>query len=109
MAGKEGYAVVMTTAAGETAAEELAAAIVARGLAACVQVLKMRSFFAWKGAVNRADEWLLLIKTRAGLFAELEKFIRANHTYEIPEIIQVPVNQGSAAYLRWIDEATAAE
>jgi periplasmic divalent cation tolerance protein len=107
MNARNQYAVVMTTVGGEQAAEDLALKILGAKLAACVQVQKIQSYYKWKGGTCSEPECLLLVKTRSGLFVELEKFIRANHTYETPEIIQVPVNAGSAAYLRWIDEATA--
>jgi|WetSurMetagenome_2_1015567.scaffolds.fasta_scaffold32495_3 periplasmic divalent cation tolerance protein len=100
------YAVVMTTVANEETAGELARNILARKLAACVQVQGIRSYYKWKGETCSEPECLLLIKTRAALFAKLEAFIRANHAHETPEIVQLPINNGSAAYLRWIDMAT---
>lgn len=106
MDAKKKYAVVMTTVANDEAAAELAQKLLARRLAACVQVQPIRSYYKWKGETCSEPECLLLIKTRAGLFAELAAFIRENHAYEIPEIVQVPIARGSAAYLRWIDEAT---
>ncbi len=101
-----GYALVMTTVAGEADAEELAAKILSRKLGACIQVLRVRSFYKWKGETCRDSEWLLLIKTRAALYNELEEFIRQNHGYETPEIVQLPVERGFSRYLGWIDENT---
>jgi periplasmic divalent cation tolerance protein len=101
-----GYAVVMTTVASEEEAEELAAKILDRQLGACVQVLRIKSFYKWKGETLRDSEWLLLIKTRAALYGELEEFLRQNHGYETPEIIQLPVERGFSRYLGWIDENT---
>jgi len=75
-------------------------------LAACVQIQRVRSVYAWQGETRREPEWLLMAKTRAGRFAELEAFIRERHGYEVPEIVQVPITAGSAAYLRWLGEAT---
>lgn len=106
MSGSSGYAVALTTTAREEEAEELAAKIVDSGLGACVQVLPIRSFYKWKGETCREREWLLLVKTRAALFAALEEFIRANHGYETPEIVQLPVERGFSRYLAWIDENT---
>ena len=102
----EEYAVVMTTVAGEEAAEELAERIVASRLGACVQALPVRSFYKWKGETMRDREWLLLVKTRAARYGELEEFIRCNHGYELPEILRLPVSAGFAAYLDWIDQNT---
>lgn len=106
MDANEGYVVVMTTVASEEAAEELAEKIVASRLGACVQLLPVRSFFKWKGETMRDREWLLLVKTRADRYGELEEFIRCNHDYETPEIIRLPVTAGFAGYLDWIDRNT---
>lgn len=106
MSEASGYALVMTTVASEEAAEELAEKIVASGLGACVQVLPIRSFYKWKGETMRDCERLLLVKTRAGLYPRLEEFIRANHGYETPEIVQLSIERGFSRYLAWIDENT---
>ena len=98
--------IVLTTAGTEDEAEQLADAIVQARLAACVQIQRVRSVYAWQGETRRELEWLLMAKTRAGRFAELEAFIRERHGYEVPEIVQVPITAGSAAYLRWLGEAT---
>lgn len=102
------YAVVLTTTGDEQAADELAKKIILAKLAACVQIQKIKSHYEWKGSLNCDAECLLLIKTRYELFDELESFIRKNHTYETPEIIQVPVTKGFKGYLSWIDEVTHA-
>lgn len=102
----EGHALVMTTVAAEADAEDLAAKILSRRLGACIQLLRVRSFYKWKGETCRDGEWLLLIKTRAALYGELEEFIRQNHGYETPEIVQLPVERGFSRYLGWIDENT---
>lgn len=106
MGDESNYAVVMTAVADDEAAGELARKLLARRLAACVQVQGIRSYYKWKGETCSEPECLLLIKTRADRFAELAAFIRENHAYEIPEIVQVPVTHGDASYLRWIDEMT---
>jgi len=98
--------IVLTTAGTEDEADQLADAIVQARLAACVQIQRVRSVYAWQGETRREPEWLLMAKTRAGRFAELEAFIRERHGYEVPEIVQVPITAGSAAYLRWLGEAT---
>ena len=94
--------IVMTTASTEDEAEALAAAIVEARLAACVQVERVRSFYIWQEKLHREPEWLLLIKTLAARFPELEAFIRERHSYETPEIVQVPMTAGSPDYLRWL-------
>jgi len=98
--------IVLTTAGTEDEAEQLAEAIVEAGLAACVQVQHVRSFYKWDGAMQRSPEWLLLAKTQSGRFAALESFIRERHSYDTPEILQVPVTAGSSDYLAWLRGAT---
>jgi periplasmic divalent cation tolerance protein len=95
--------VVLTTTPNESEAEDLAEKIVAEKLAACIQVLPpMKSFYFWDGAVQKETEHLLLIKTLPEKFNELEKFIRANHSYETPEIVAVKSEAVSETYLGWI-------
>ena len=103
---KAEYGMVMTTVADAEAGQRLAAELVEQRLAACVQALPIQSTYRWKGAVQRDAEILLLIKTKAALYAEVEAFIRARHTYETPEIIHVPIVAGSAGYLQWLAAET---
>jgi len=98
--------IVMTTASTEDEAEALAVAIVEARLAACVQVERVRSFYIWQEKLHREPEWLLLIKTLAARYPALEAFIRERHSYETPEILQVPVAAGSPDYLRWLAAAS---
>ncbi|VTU30470.1 Divalent-cation tolerance protein CutA [Variovorax sp. SRS16] len=95
--------IVMTTTGTEDEAEALAAAIVEAQLAACVQVQRVRSFYRWQGVLHREPEWLLSIKTIGERYAALEAFIRERHSYQTPEIVQVPIARGSADYLHWLD------
>jgi len=67
----------------------------------------IRSTYWWKGKVEEAEEWLLMMKTRRGLFSSLEKEIKALHPYEVPEIIALPIVAGSAPYLEWIQAETS--
>ncbi len=100
--------IVMTTTGTEDGADTLAAAIVEAGLAACVQVQRVRSFYVWQGALQREPEWLLMAKTRSQHYAALEAFIRQRHSYQTPEIVQLPISAGSADYLSWLGAATTA-
>ncbi len=97
---------VLTTTSSAQEARDLAGALLAEKLAACVQVQQVSSHYVWQGQVCDEPECLLLIKTRSDRYPALEEFIAANHTYETPELVRVPISAGSAAYLRWIDEAT---
>ncbi|HXF66246.1 MAG TPA: divalent-cation tolerance protein CutA [Burkholderiales bacterium] len=100
--------VVLTNLPDRAAALRLAEALVERRLAACVNVLgSCASIYRWKGAIERADEVPVLIKTRAALYEELEAAIRAAHPYELPEIVAVPVVRGLGAYLQWVAGETA--
>ena len=103
---KAEYGMVMTTVADAEAGRRLAAELVERRLAACVQALPIQSTYRWKGAVQRDAENLLLIKTKVSLYPDVEAFIRARHAYETPEIILVPIAAGSANYLHWLGDET---
>jgi periplasmic divalent cation tolerance protein len=87
-------------------AERIAEALLAGQLAACVQIAPVASRYRWRGAIERADEWLCTIKTRAALFEAIERAIRAVHPYEVPELIATPVVRGGADYLAWIASET---
>jgi periplasmic divalent cation tolerance protein len=100
------FCMLMTNVDSETAAHTLARGLVGSGLAACVQVFPMTSFYVWQGESRREAEHLLLAKTRTALWPALEEFARTHHPYELPELLQLPVTGGSAAYLQWLREAT---
>ena len=96
--------VFMTASNGEEAAR-LADMLVGAHLAACVQILpEMESVYRWQGKIERAAEILLLAKTTRSKFEELEREVRALHSYDTPEIIAVPVVAGSAPYLEWLSQ-----
>lgn len=98
---------VLTTALGtEDEAESLAAALVEARLAACVQVMHVRSFYTWDGELKREPEWVLFAKTRTARFDDVQAFIRERHSYALPELLQLAVSGGSADYLRWLLDAT---
>jgi periplasmic divalent cation tolerance protein len=99
---------VLTTVARAEDAERIAEALVEKRLAACVNVLPgVRSIYRWKGALERDEERLLVVKTRAERFEALREAILALHPYEVPEVVAVPIEAGSPAYLRWLDESVA--
>ena len=100
------YVIALTTLPAEGDAEQLAQQLVTEKLAACVSILPpMRSVYRWKGAVERADERQLLIKTTAARLTDLEARIHQLHPYDVPEFIVLPITQGSAAYLAWLSGA----
>ena len=99
--------IVFTSLPDREAAMKLASELVAKKLAACVNVLsECTSVYRWKGAVENAREVPVLIKTRAARYAEVEDAIRGLHPYELPEIIAVPVVRGFDDYLQWVADET---
>jgi len=96
--------VVLTTCDSEQHAEKLARHLVEERVAACVNLLpKARSIYRWNEKVEEASEWMLIIKSRRDLFAALRAEIQKLHTYETPELIALPVVDGSESYLAWFD------
>lgn len=97
--------VFMTAATGEEATR-LADMLVGAHLAACVQIMpEMESVYRWQGKVERQAEVLLIAKTTRGKFDELEREVRALHSYDTPEIVAVPIVAGSTPYLEWLVKA----
>ncbi|KAF0191997.1 MAG: periplasmic divalent cation tolerance protein [Gammaproteobacteria bacterium] len=102
------YLLVLTTCPDAGFAEALAAKLVDAGLAACVNIVPgIQSVYRWKGKRETGTERLLLIKTRAALYTRLEQAITESHPYELPEVLAVPIKNGLAGYLSWIDEVTS--
>jgi periplasmic divalent cation tolerance protein len=95
----------MSTTGSQEEADKLAGLLVSKKLAACVQILPITSYYNWEGKMNKDAEWLLLIKTRLDCYPEIENFIQANHSYEVPELLEIPVNRGLESYLGWIDHS----
>ena len=96
--------VVLNTCDSAEEAERLARGLVDQRLAACVTVIdRARSFYRWNGAVADASEWLLVIKSSRPLFDRLRAAIESAHSYELPEVIALPVVEGSPNYLAWLD------
>ncbi len=99
-------AIVMTTCESRTNAEAVAQALLAQSLAACVQIFPISSLYKWQGKIEQAEELMLFCKIKAGDYASVETVIRALHTYETPEIIEIAITNGAPAYLRWIAAVT---
>jgi periplasmic divalent cation tolerance protein len=98
--------VVLMTAANAAEAAKLAEALVEAHLAACVQILRpISSVFLWKGTIVHQGEVLLIAKTQRSRFEEVERQVRALHSYETPEIVALPITAGSAPYLKWISDS----
>lgn len=101
------YCLVLNTCPDENTAQELAKYLLQQRLAACVNILpKATSVYAWQGEIHTDAEVILLIKTQADRYAALEQALEIQHPYEVPEIIALPIQQGSVPYLDWIKQHT---
>ena len=99
--------VVLVTCASEEEALKIARSLVEERLAACVNLFPpVRSIYRWDGKIWDEKEWLLIIKTQQNRFEELEKRVKVLHSYSVPEIIGLPIVEGSASYLKWLKETT---
>lgn len=97
---------VLTTCASADDAEGLAVTLVEQRLAACVNNLgRVQSTYRWQGRVEREQESLLVIKTTEARLAEVEQTIRERSRYEVPEVLAIPVQGGSATYLGWLADS----
>ncbi len=103
------YCMVMVTVPNRDEAGRITKRLLSKKLAACVNEIEdLNSTFLWKGAVDQAEELLLIIKTRTVLLEQLEAEVRAEHSYEVPEIIAIPIFWTHKPYADWIDSETAA-
>jgi len=101
--------VVLINAASAEQALEIARAVVEERLAACANIISpIRSIYRWHDAVQDETEHMMLVKTRAELFAKLELRVKELHSYEVPEIVALPIVEGAQSYLDWVFESTAA-
>lgn len=101
------YIIIFITTPNKKEAERIAAGLIKSRLAACVNILQnVHSLFWWQGKMDSAKEALLIIKTRKALINKLIKKVKALHSYQVPEIIALPIILGNKEYLRWIDEST---
>jgi len=100
--------VILVTAGSEAEAGKIATALVEEQLAACVNILgPIRSLYRWEGKVADDREWLLLIKTRDERFAAIEARVKALHSYQVPEVIALPIMAGAKGYMRWLRESVS--
>jgi periplasmic divalent cation tolerance protein len=103
-----GRIVVLCTVGSAEDAERIASTLVERRLAACVNVVPgVTSIYRWKGEVARDAEWLLVMKTTAARFEALREALVEMHPYDVPEVIELPVERGHAPYLEWIDASVS--
>lgn len=97
---------VLTTCSSLEEARSIAHTLVERQLAACVNIVpQIESVYRWQGKVETATEWLLILKTTERAFDRLREALTALHSYELPECIEIAIEDGSLAYLEWIGES----
>jgi periplasmic divalent cation tolerance protein len=101
------YSIVLTTASNPAEATKIAQVLLNSKLAACIQINQIKSYYSWQGSINIDDEQQLLIKCQTKDFAKIQDCIKENHSYETPEIIQIPIADGSPEYFQWINDATS--
>ncbi len=100
---RQEFQIVLTTCPDAEIAETIARSLVADGLAACVNILApVRSIYTWKGKVETAEEYLLLVKSQRAQYGAIEQRILTLHPYELPEIVAVPIASGLTEYLAWL-------
>ncbi|BDC36399.1 MAG: divalent-cation tolerance protein CutA [Candidatus Methanoliparum thermophilum] len=101
----EKYIQVITTVESKRDAERIANVLVEKNLAGCVQILgPIESVYWWENRIERTEEWLCVIKSEQSIYDEVEKTIKENHPYEIPEILAIPVIKGDKNYLEWLSK-----
>ncbi|MDD5448170.1 MAG: divalent-cation tolerance protein CutA [Actinomycetota bacterium] len=99
-----GFAQISTTTNNRDEANKIARLLVEQKLAACVQIVgPIKSIYRWEGKVEEAEEWLLIVKSKEALFERVKKLIKENHSYDVPEILLVPITGGSQDYLEWLE------
>jgi len=96
--------IILVTASSKEEAEAIAKILIHEKLAACVSMVPVHSIYTWQNEIHSGEEWQLLIKTVLLQFPLLEARVREIHSYEMPEIVALPIIQGSLAYLKWIGE-----
>jgi periplasmic divalent cation tolerance protein len=104
--GSDDAIAVMITAGSEAEAIALAQALVEEAIAACVAITPITSIYRWQGKIEQANEWQLVVKTTQGQWPKLVERVSSLHSYDVPEIIALPIVAGSSAYLSWLKAST---
>lgn len=104
---KTTYITILITGSSEEEAGRIGKTLVEERLVACANIIpKIRSIFSWKGEICDENEVLMILKSKESLFQQIEERVKTLHSYDVPEIIALPIHSGSEDYLRWIEEVT---
>ena len=105
----EQYRVVLVTCGSLRESRRIARAVVSSRLAACVNLMlsPVESIYSWKGKLEKAREYLLVMKTTSNRIADLEREVKRLHSYDVPEFISIPITEGSEEYLSWLDASVS--
>jgi len=100
---RNSYIIIIVTTAGREEAETIVQRLLEARLIACANIIgPVSSHFHWSGKMEKAEEYLILMKSRKDLFEKLSETVKALHSYEVPEILALPVVEGSKAYMDWL-------
>ena len=103
---KEHYIIAITTTPSKNEAEKIAKILLEERLIACANIIgPVQSLFWWQGKIDEAQEHLILMKTRKDLFSKLSEKVKALHSYQIPEVIAVPIVEGFKPYMEWLESS----
>jgi periplasmic divalent cation tolerance protein len=98
------FIIVLATTANKAEAEKIAQTLLKEKLIACANIINpVTSFFHWSGKIDKCEECLVIMKSRLDLFADLEKRVKGLHSYEVPEVLALPIFEGSGDYLAWMN------
>ena len=101
---KNNFVQIFTTTATKKEAQKIADVLIRHKFAGCIQILgPIESHYIWKGKQGNTKEFLCIIKTKLTLYAKIEKAVRKIHSYEVPELIALPINKGGKDYFNWLD------
>lgn len=99
------YSIVFVTVGNTSEAKGIARKLVEESIAACVGMIPQKSIYTWKGEIVEDSEVLLIIKTKKDKFGQLKETVLSAHSYEVPEIVRIEIQEGHQPYLQWIEEA----
>lgn len=102
----EAYSIVLCTTGNSSDTQKIVSELLQKKLAACVQIQKINSHYIWEGKLMNEEEDLLAIKCRTADYTLIQSAIKKNHSYRVPQIIQVPISNGLPEYLNWIKNET---